>query len=140
MHRAALMRRIDSSGSNSDVSSEDDTSDVSDLDKFEEAYSDFGALTAGVDPRTLERDCSGHTNEDVPGLDLPGQLEALYSLANVPLHWACTVGLCGVWCVGWVGGFFALVTVFFATIALRLPIYQMLRYFNVSCDMSFSWM
>ena len=61
----------DSSGSNSDVSSEDDTSDVSDVDKFEEAYSDFGALTAGVDPRTLERDCSGHTNEDVPGLDLP---------------------------------------------------------------------
>ena len=62
----------DSSGSNSDVSSEDDTSDVSDLDKFEEAYADFGALTAGVDPRTLERDCSGHTNEEVPGLDLPG--------------------------------------------------------------------
>ena len=77
----------DSSGSNSDVSSEDDTSDVSDLDKFEEAYSDFGALTAGVDPRTLERDCSGHTNEDVPGLDLPGGLEALYSLANVPKSW-----------------------------------------------------
>ena len=49
----------DSSGSNSDVSSEDDTSDVSDLDKFEEAYADFGALTAGVDPRTMERDCSG---------------------------------------------------------------------------------
>ena len=56
------------------------------------------------------------------------------------LHWACTVGLCGVWCVGWVGGFFALVAVFFASFALRLPIYQMLRYFNVSCDMSFSWM
>ena len=44
----------DSSGSNSDVSSEDDTSDVSDLDKFEEAYSDFGALTARVDPLVLE--------------------------------------------------------------------------------------
>ena len=77
----------DSSGSNSDVSSEDDTSDVSDLDKFEEAYADFGALTAGVDPRTLERDCSGHTNEEVPGLDLPGGVEALYSLANVPKSW-----------------------------------------------------
>ena len=24
------------------------------------------------------------------------------------LHWACTVGLCGVWCVGWVGGIFSL--------------------------------
>ena len=75
MHRVALTRRIVialDSGSNSDVSSEDDTSDVSDLDKFEEAYADFGALTAGVDPRTLERDCSGHTNEEVPGLDLGG--------------------------------------------------------------------
>ena len=41
-------------------SSKDDSSDVSDLDKFEEAHADFGALTAGVDPRTLERDCSGH--------------------------------------------------------------------------------
>ena len=47
MNRAALMRRlVISSGSNSDVSSEDDTSDVSDLDKFEEAYTDFSGLTA----------------------------------------------------------------------------------------------
>ena len=36
----------DSSGSNSDVSSQDDSSDVSDLEKFEDAYTDFGALTA----------------------------------------------------------------------------------------------
>ena len=57
----------DSSGSNSDVSSEDDTSDVSDLDKFEEAYTDFSALTAGVDPLTLERDGSGHTNDLLEG-------------------------------------------------------------------------
>ena len=70
----------DSSGSNSDVSSQDDSSDVSDLEKFEEAYTDFGALTAGVDPRTLERDCSGHPNEEVPGLDLPGGVVALHSL------------------------------------------------------------
>ena len=56
----------DSSGSNSDVSSQDDSSDVSDLEKFEEAFTDFGALTAGVDPRTLERNCSGHPNEKVP--------------------------------------------------------------------------
>ena len=87
MVRSSDEEDSDSSGSNSDVSSEDDTSDVSDLDKFEEAYADFGALTAGVDPRTLERDCSGHTNEEVPGLDLPGGVEALYSLANVPKSW-----------------------------------------------------
>ena len=60
--------------------------DVSDLDKFEEVYTDFGALTAGVDPRTLERDCFGHPNEEVPGLDLPGRV-ALHSLANVPKSW-----------------------------------------------------
>ena len=39
----------DSSGSNSDVSSQDDSSSVSDLEKFDEAYIDFGALTDGVD-------------------------------------------------------------------------------------------
>ena len=51
----------DSSGSNSDVSSQDDSSDVSDLEKFDEAYTDFSALTKGVDPQTLERDGScGH--------------------------------------------------------------------------------
>ena len=49
----------DSSGSNSDVSSQDDSSDVSDLEKFDEAYTDFGALTKNVDPRTLERDSPG---------------------------------------------------------------------------------
>ena len=43
----------DSSGSNSDVSSQDDSSDVSDLEKFDEAYTDFSALTKGVDPQTL---------------------------------------------------------------------------------------
>ena len=77
----------DSSGSNSDVSSQDDSSDVSDLEKFEEAYTDFGALTDGVDPQTLERDCSGHPNDEVPGIDLPGGMETLYSLANVPKSW-----------------------------------------------------
>ena len=85
----------DSSGSNSDVSSQDDSSDVSDLEKFEEAYTDFGALTAGVDPRTLERDCSGHPNEEVPGLDLPGGMEALHSLANVPKSWPLNPALNG---------------------------------------------
>ena len=35
----------DSSDSNSDFSSEDGSSDVSDLDKFEEAYEEFGKLT-----------------------------------------------------------------------------------------------
>ena len=56
----------DSSGSNSDVSSQDDSSDVSDLEKFDEAYTDFSALTDGVDPQTLERDGSGHPNDEVP--------------------------------------------------------------------------
>ena len=69
----------DSSGSNSDVSSQDDSSDVSDLEKFDEAYTDFSALTDGVDP--------GHPNDEVPGIDLPGGMEALYSLANVPKSW-----------------------------------------------------
>ena len=55
----------DSSGSNSDVSSQDDSSDVSDLEKFDEAYTDFSALTDGVDPQTLERDGSGHPNDEV---------------------------------------------------------------------------
>ena len=77
----------DSSGSNSDVSSQDDSSDVSDLEKFDEAYTDFSALTDGVDPQTLERDGSGHPNDEVPGIDLPGGMEALYSLANVPKSW-----------------------------------------------------
>ena len=36
----------DSSDSNSDFSSEDGSSDVSDLDKFEEAFKEFGKLTA----------------------------------------------------------------------------------------------
>ena len=61
----------DSSGSNSDVSSQDDSSDVSDLEKFDEAYTDFSALTDGVDPQTLERDGSGHPNDEVPGIDHP---------------------------------------------------------------------
>ena len=72
----------DSSGSNSDVSSQDDSSDVSDLEKFDEAYTDFGALTQNVDPRTLERDGSTNQNEEVPGIDLPTSL-----LANVPKSW-----------------------------------------------------
>ena len=77
----------DSSGSNSDVSSQDDSSDVSDLEKFDEAYTDFGALTKNVDPRTLERDGSANQNEEVPGNDLPGGTNALHSLANVPKSW-----------------------------------------------------
>ena len=77
----------DSSGSNSDFSSDDDTSEVSDLDKFEEAYKDFRDLTAGVDPSAFERVGAGNTNDDVPGLDLPGGLQTLHTLANVPKSW-----------------------------------------------------
>ena len=72
----------ESSDSNSDFSSEDGSSDVSDLDKFEEAYEEFGKLTAGVDPKVLERHMAGHTSDDVPG-----GLTTLQSLANVPKTW-----------------------------------------------------
>ena len=71
----------------SDFSSDDDASDVSDLDKFEEAYTDFRDLTAGVDPRAFGRVGSANTNDDVPGLDLPGGLQTLHTLANVPKSW-----------------------------------------------------
>ena len=77
----------DSSDSYSDVSSEDGSSDVSDFDKFEEAYSEFRKLTAGVDLRELERHVSGQSSEDVPGLVLAGGLTTLQSLANVPKTW-----------------------------------------------------
>ena len=74
----------DSSDSNSDFSSEDGSSDVSDLDKFEEAYAEFGKLTAGVDPKSLDRHQAGHTSDDVAGLPLAGGFTTLQSLANVP--------------------------------------------------------
>ena len=45
---------------------------MSDLDKFE--------------ARAFERG-SGHTNDDVPGLDLPGGLQTLHTLANVLKSW-----------------------------------------------------
>ena len=77
----------DSSDSNSDFSSEDGSSDVSDLDKFEEAYEEFGKLTEGVDSKVLERHTSGHTSDDVAGLPLAGGLTTLQSLANVPKTW-----------------------------------------------------
>ena len=54
---------------------------------FEEAYTDFSGLTAGVDPLALERSSSGHTNDDVSGFDLPGGLKTLHTLANVPKSW-----------------------------------------------------
>ena len=57
------------------------------LEKFDEAYTDFGAFTQNVDPRTLERDGSTNQNEEVPGIDLPGGMKALQSLANVPKSW-----------------------------------------------------
>ena len=77
----------DGSGSNSDFSSDDDSSEVSDLDKFEEAYTEFRGLTAGVDAAALERVVSGNTNDDVPGLVLQGGLDTLHTLANVPKSW-----------------------------------------------------
>ena len=50
--------------------SQDDSSDVSDLEKFDEACTDFSALTKGVDPQTLERDGSGNPNDEVQYLVL----------------------------------------------------------------------
>ena len=46
-----------------------------------------------MDPRTLERDCSGHPNEEVSGLDLPGGVEARYSpfFFRTPLAQAVSV-------------------------------------------------
>ena len=40
-----------------------------------------------MEPQTLERDGSGHPNDEVPGIDLPGGMAALFSLANVPKSW-----------------------------------------------------
>ena len=60
---------------------------MSDLDKFEEAYEEFGKLTEGVGPKVLERHMSGHTSDDVAGLPLAGGLTTLQSLANVPKTW-----------------------------------------------------
>ena len=77
----------DSSDSNSDFNSEDGSSDVSDLDKFEEAYREFGKLTAGVDPTSLDRHQAGHTSDDVAGLPLAGGFTTLQSLANVSKTW-----------------------------------------------------
>ena len=62
-----------------DFSSEDGSSDVSDLDKFEEAYKEFGGLTAGVDDVDFDRIVAGNTND--------GGLDTLQTLANVPKTW-----------------------------------------------------
>ena len=45
----------DSSASNLDFSSEDGSSDVSDLDKLEEAYNEFGRLTEGANVLDYDR-------------------------------------------------------------------------------------
>ena len=77
----------DSSASNSDFSSEDGSSDASDLDKFEEAFAEFGKLTEGVDALDFDRNLAGNTSDDVPGLPLEGGLATLQTLANVPKTW-----------------------------------------------------
>ena len=77
----------DSSGSNSDFSSDDASSEISDLDHFDEAYTEFRKLTEGIDPSAFERVGPGQTNDDVAGLELPGGLNTLRKLANVPKSW-----------------------------------------------------
>ena len=47
---------------------------MSDLDKFEEAYEEFGKLTAGVDTMAFDRHLAGNKSDDVPGLSLEGGL------------------------------------------------------------------
>ena len=77
----------DSSATNSDFSSEDGSSDASDLDKFEEAFAEFGKLTEGVDAIEFERCLAGSTSDDVPGFPLDGGFSTLQTLANVPRTW-----------------------------------------------------
>ena len=77
----------DSSASNSDFSSEDGSSDASDLDKFEEAFDEFGRLTEGVDALDFDRNPAGNTSDDVPGLPLEGGFATLQTLGNVPKTW-----------------------------------------------------
>ena len=62
-------------------------SDVSDLDKFEEAYHEFGRLTEEVDVLDFDRNLAGNMSDDVPGLSLDGGLDTLQTLANVPKTW-----------------------------------------------------
>ena len=81
------MSEEDTSGSNSDFSSDDASSEISDLDNFDEAYTEFRELTDGVDPSAFERVGPGNTNDDVAGLVLPGGLSTLRKLANVPKSW-----------------------------------------------------
>ena len=76
-----------SSASNSDFSSEDGSSDESDLDKFEEAFADFGKLSQGLDALEFGRGEAGITSDDVPGLPLDGGFSTLQTLANVPKTW-----------------------------------------------------
>ena len=76
-----------SSASNSDISSEDGSSEESDLDKFEEAFGEFGELARGLDNIDSERGWVGSTSDDVPGLSLEGGFDTLLKLANVPKTW-----------------------------------------------------
>ena len=87
-----------SSGSNSDFSSEDGSSDESGLDKFEEAFTEFGKLSQGLDDIECERGEAGINSDDVPGLPLDGGFATLQTLANVPKTWPLarlTFPLCG---------------------------------------------
>ena len=77
----------DSSATNSDFSSEDGSSEESDLERFEEAFAEFGSLSAGLDNIEVDRSEAGITSDDVPGLPLEGGLSTLQTLANVPKTW-----------------------------------------------------
>ena len=76
-----------SSASDSDDSSEYASSDESDLDRFEAAYTDFASLSCGLENIPSERMAVGVTSDDVPGLPLTGGFDTLQSLTNVPRMW-----------------------------------------------------
>ena len=57
------------------------------MDKFEEAFAEFGKLTDGVGALDLDRNIAGNTSDDVPGLPLEGGLATLQAFANVPKTW-----------------------------------------------------
>ena len=76
-----------SSGSNSDISSKNGSSEESDLDKFEKAFNEFEKPSRGLDDIDSEWGWIDTTSDDVPGLPLHGGFDTLLTLANVSKTW-----------------------------------------------------
>ena len=75
----------DSSGSNSDVSSQDDSSDVIWKNSTKRILTSVLSRKEWTHKRW--NGSSGNPNDEVPGVDLPGGMKTLHSLANVPKSW-----------------------------------------------------